>query len=210
MRKYIDLRRVTVWLWGIVALDIVIIFVVAGWQFSSLGLLLALAAWLLLSMGGAAIGLTFCYRRYFAHWWTWLALLALWVAGALVVHEDIKIPQAALSFLLTMLFFCGGLSLLIALCLRLYQRDFGISLIGWMTVICIWSIVIMWRVYGDLIEAMFQSAERPSQPSPVWWSSLLLSSACCLVPVALLSVVWHTIVLLRRDRRGEAPPASVG
>ncbi len=206
MKKFVDARRITIWLWGIVALDIVIIFVTAGWQFRSLALLLALSAWLLLSVGGTAVGLTICYRRHLAHWRIWLILSGLWLGGALVLQGFIHIPQASLSLLSTMVFLFSWLSLFVALCIRLYQRDFGIALIGWTTAICVWSALLMWRAYGDLIEAIFQAMERPGQVSPVGLLNLLFSTACCLIPLALLSFAWHTCVLLWRERKGSMPP----
>jgi hypothetical protein len=210
MRTSLGIRRATTWLWGIVAFDIALIFVLAGWRITpaDIGWALVMVVWLLLSVGGTAVGLTICYRRHFARWWAWLLLSVLWLGGALVVQGFVHIPQAGLSLLSTMVFLFSWLALFVALCIRLYQGDFGIALIGWTTVICVWSAVLMWRAYGDLIEAMFQAMERPGQASPIGLLNLLFSSACCLIPIALLSFTWHTCVLLWREKKGETPPCG--
>lgn len=205
-----SIRQATVWLWGLVVFDIALIFAITGWQITpaNTGWVIVASIWLLLSLAGATVALTLYYRRHFARWWSWALLILLWWGGALVVQGFIRIPQPGLSFLSSMIFLFSGLSLLIALCIRLYQRDFGMTLVSWMTAICVWSAIFMWRAYGDLIEAIFRTMEQPGQPSPVQLLNLLFTSACCLIPIALLSFAWHTCVLLWRERKGKMPPCE--
>lgn len=204
------IRSVDTCLWGLVALDIVLIFAMAEWQITpaNLGLVIIALAWLLLSLLGATIALTIRYRRHFASWPLWLALLALWGIATLAVMRVINIPHIGLSFLGSMVFLYSGISLFIAFCMRMYLRDSGLSLIGWITVLCIWSSLFTWIAQGDLLDAFFLSMERPDQPSSVWGLSMLFSGACCLIPIALVSFAWHTLVLLRREQKCKMPPCE--
>jgi hypothetical protein len=200
------LTRMTILSWAVIAFDIVLIFLVADKPITSANLawLLIALAWLFLSLGAAIAFLTIYHRRRFTDWRIWLVLLIMFVGGATVTLGIVRIATASFALLGSMLFLFVGLSLLIALCIRLYHRDIGPVLIAWLTLIIVWSAVIAWRWQGNLIELSFQSMEYPNQPSPVSWLSLLFSSACCLVPLALLSFLWHTLVLLRREMRGTA------
>jgi hypothetical protein len=198
--------------WGVLIFDVVLIFLVAGQSLTATNLVwvLVLLAWLFLSLAVATVMLTIRYRHRFKDWRLWLALIVLFILGAMIGQGVIHSSQAGFMLLGSMAFLFVGLSLLIALCMYLFQRDIGLPLIGWVTVIVIWSALIAWRVQGNLIDALFQSIEQPNQPSSLWWLNLLFSSACCLVPLGLLSFTWHTVVLLRRELQGESPRLEAG
>jgi hypothetical protein len=198
--------------WGVLIFDVALIFLITSQSPTATNLvwMLVVLVWLFLSLAVATVTLTIRYRNSFKDWRLWLALIILFVLGAMIGQGVIHIAQSGVMLLGSMAFLYVGLSLLIALCISLFQCDIGLPLIGWFTAITIWSAVIAWRVQGNLIDALFQSIAQPNQPSPIWWLNVLFSGACCLVPLGLLSFTWHTVVLLRRELQGEAPRSEAG
>lgn len=188
-------------LWGIVIVDIVMIFVVAAMPLRAESIVSALIslALICLTFWGATTGLTIVYRWAFAHWQVWLGLIGTFLLGGAVSQGGVTIPQSGLSLLCTILFPLSAWSLLIGIVLNLWQHDIGLQLAAWMTVICVWGAVIAWRWGGNTIEAMFQLIMQPGRAAFAWWFNVLLLWTCCLVLLALLSAAGHTFVLLRRE-----------
>lgn len=196
--------------WGALLFDIVLIFLISGQPVTAANLvwILIVLAWLFLSLAVATITLTIRYRNRFQDWRLWITLVFLCIVGGIFGQGIIQVTQPGVMLLGIMAFLFIGLSLLVAFCIILFQRDIGLPLIGWFTVIAVWSAVIAWRIQGNLIDILFQSIVQPYQLSPIWWLNILFTGVCCLVPLALLSVTWHTILLLRRELQGEVPRSA--
>ncbi len=47
------------------------------------------------------------------------------------------------------------------------------------------------------------------QSNANFWFSVFLTGTCCIIPLALLSFVWHSVRLVLRERRREPPPTRL-
>ena len=196
--------RLAHWLlWGILALDIALIFLIGD---KSLNTIWVLAIWLFLSLGIVTTLLPILHRQHLAKTKVWLVLLSLFLLGGLVVFGPLTITHSGFSALGAMLFIFDGWAMLVGLLIVLYEHDIGIKLIAWLTITVIWASVLLWRLQGNLVEAMFHSLQTGEPVAAISWLNVLLTTAFCLVPLALISFAWHTLILLKREVTGEAPP----
>lgn len=209
MSRTVSLTQVIAWIcYGIVGINIVLTFVpFEGFVRPTMTNMLLILAWFLLSLGSATTFLTFFHWRTFTDWRVWVALIAMFIAGGLVMFDTIDIPHRGLALLLVLVFLFGGWSLFLALIITLVRFDVSLVLLAVSSTFVIWSIVINWAVFGNVIE---QALLTPTteQPSVLAWSNTLLNCSCCLVPFALLSLVWHTLLFLKREIYREIPPVS--
>ncbi len=193
-------------LWSLVLFDAIVAVVVAGWQITpgGIGAVFLVVVWLLITLAIAGMGLVIVFRRSLRHWSGWLGLIAPFIVGSLAIHGTLRLADARLSLLATLLFPISGAALLTAVILLLYRHDVGARLFAVLSLACIWGLVITWQSLGNIVESMFQYLQT-GKPAIIWWFNLFFLVSLCLIPLAALSFAWHTAVLIWRERRARLP-----
>ena len=194
----------TVWLtrlaWGLLILDLLLIFVVpADMAFDSLVLLVAYALWLILSLIAASTWLIIRYRAFFRTWQGWVVPLIMLFLSSMVFYGVLPVRHPNVSLLFSLLFVVSGWSVGIATAILVWYHDVGLSLIGWGLVTLIWGLVFGWRFQGNLAEMWLSDLSRLSEPSPLWWLNTLLCSFGCIAPLGIAGFLGHTIRLIVQE-----------
>jgi hypothetical protein len=203
------LSRISFWLWGLLAFNAVLIVFSAELPVTeqTLPLALALVLWFFLSQVVIPVVLVIIYRRYLTGWGIWLVLISLFMLTAFAMQGGADMLGSTLVALSSLMLVSSSMALVTAVVILMFRYDLGLRIAAWATVISIWAAVFVWVAQGNVIEAMLQSFEQPGAgtAASIWWLSLLFAGMNCLVPLALLSFLWHTLLLLKREIKGEFP-----
>lgn len=202
-------RRAALICWLLLAANLLLAMAVAGWQMSAdqLWLLFSLAGYLLLSMALLPFALAVIYRASFAHWWAWALLLALWIAGGTVTR--ISTLPAWVGLAGNLIFLGSWVALLAGLGVLLFQRDLALPLIGLLSLIVVWSAAIAWMIRGDLIaEMMGLMLGAPGAGGSLFWIVVFFNTLLCILPIAAVSFLVHTIAAVNRELRGDTRPIA--
>lgn len=183
--------------WGLLALDILLIFVVpADANFSSLALLIIYSLWLIFSLLFISTWLIIRYRAFFRTWLGWAVLPVLLTTSSVVVQGVLPGLHPTLSLFFAMLFVTSVWSFGVATLILLLYRDVGLGLIAWGTAAVVWLFLLAWRFQGNLLELWFLSLNNPNGPSPLWWFNPLMCIFGWIIPLGIAGFLWHTIRLL--------------
>ncbi len=200
MRK----ATLTLWLtrlaWGLLIFDVLLIFVVpADTHFGSLLLMIAYAAWLILTLVITSVWLMIRYRAFFRTWPGWAVPLITLILSSLVIQGILPVSHPNFSLFFSMLFVVSVCSAGVATAILLWYRDVGLGLIAWGLVILVWMLLFSWRFQGNLIELFFSSLIHPDKPSPLWWWNSLVCVCGWIIPLSVISFLGHTLRLILRE-----------
>lgn len=195
------LPRLTRLAWGVLAFNILLILLIPGDAFRSILLALGYAGWLLLSSVLVFTWLPFYYRAFFRRWSGWIiSVVFVVIALFFTLNNTLSLPPQ-LSLFFSILVIPGLWLMLLATAILLWHRDAGLALLGWGSIIYIWSVFLAWRYQGNLLELWLQSLNHPDAPSPLWWLNTLFCLSSCIFPVAIVSLLGHTFRLVGRELR---------
>lgn len=205
MRQTSLLRRATPWLWGILVATMGIFFGIAGMPVPA-ALFMPIAFALL---GG--LGLVICisallairYRALFEHWPVWAILAGLLAVSGVSVQYGGSSPVAGFQLLGLLLLLATTAALLMAVALMLKRHDVGLPLAGIVSLVGMWTLVILWRVRGDFLAEMFASLFATEFQFMFWFNYVYMLNICCVIPIALLSTFFHTGVQIAREFRAD-------
>ncbi len=164
-------------------------------------------AWLTLAAGAFAILVSiFCaamlvilYRWFFAQWRGVAICVVTLGVGRWTTATGLMTGRAQLAVLVLTL--DAMLVLGICLALMLWKRDAGLPLVGWALVGFIWTMLIVNRVQGDIVEVLLRSMGNASI-YPTWWLDPFFCFLWWAVPLGVLSFLWHTLRLIRKEVHG--------
>jgi hypothetical protein len=187
--------------WGVLIFDALLVFTIGSIRVPNLLVGVVVVGWMLLSPLAASTWLVIHYRAFFKTWRGWAAPLLLLAFSSWGASSGLSNRYATLSFLFIMLTIVSGWTVAITTALFLWYRDVGLRLIGWSSVIVIWTMVFASRSYGNLIELVFSYSylTPSSQPRPLWWLYLPPLFLFWILPWGIVSFVRHTILLIRRE-----------
>ncbi|MCP4538836.1 MAG: hypothetical protein GY832_17010 [Chloroflexi bacterium] len=197
--------RLLAWLtrlaWGILLFDLLLIAVVpADLNFDSELLLIAYAVWLILSLIGAAAWLIVRYRAFFRTWSGWAAPIIAFIISMMVFAGVLPVNHPNLSFFFTLLLLVSTVCIGVATAVLFWYRDVSLKLIGWISVLYIWALVVGWRFQGNLMTVYMSSLVNPNQPSQsLWWINSLMCIMGWVVPLGMIGFIGHTIKLIVRE-----------
>jgi len=188
--------------WGLLLFDLLLILVVpADINFGSLLLLVAYAAWLILSLLAASTWLMIRYRMFFRIWSGWAIPIIMLFLSSMVFYGVLPVRHPNLSHLFSLLLIVSGWSVGVATAILLWYRNVGLDLMGWGLVILIWVLLFSWRCQGNLIELWLSSLNQPVESSPLWWFNPLLCSFSCIAPLGIIGFLGHTVRLIVQEWR---------
>jgi hypothetical protein len=197
-------RRLAIIGWAVFTGNLIFAMIAAQWQLGAdqLALLLGLVGYLLISSILVPIILAVVHRAAFTRWWVWPLLIGLWLLGGTVGLNN-RLP-GWLTLPATLLFM-GCMVLLLAGCgILLFQRDLALPLMGIISLALVWSAAIAWQTQGDLIGQIFGMMFNTANPSiSLMWVLILVNTMICLMPIAALSFLAHTIRAVRREIDGD-------
>lgn len=198
-RKLLTLKHIVVWLtWGgLVAAHLTVLLLIDKSIEDYTVLVIALFA-ILVSIFCAA-ALVVYYRCFFGQW---RGVIALFVALVLTRWLATRDLSPSLGLIVSTVAIDIMLVLGVSLTLVLYRRDDGLPLIGWVLAGFVWMLVIANRVQGDLVKALLNSINDPSDYS-LWWLDSLWCFLWWSVPLGALSFLWHTLRFIVKEVRGE-------
>lgn len=191
--------------WGLVALDLLLIFIVpADADFSSLALLVIYAIWIIFTLLIATSWLIVQHRQFFSKWFGWLIPLLLIAVTSPMVQGTYSVHSANLSLFISLLFLNSAWSFGLVTILLLWYRDVGLGLVAWAWVVFIWITVILWNIQKTpLIDIIIGGLDRPGEPFPLWWFGPMACLLAWIVPLGSLSFVAHTLRLIWHECKKE-------
>lgn len=189
--------------WGILVFDLLLVAVVpADSSFNSQLLLIAYAVWLILSLMATAAWLIIRYRAFFRTWLGWATPILALILSMMVFAGVLPVNHPNLSFFFSLLLLVSTVCIGVATAILLWYRDVSLKLIGWISVIYIWALVLGWRFQGNLITLYMSGLVYPNQSSQsLWWLNSLMCIVGWIVPLGIISCVGHTIKLVIRELR---------
>jgi hypothetical protein len=133
-------------------------------------------------------------RDQFSKTFIWLAFQVVFI-----------VSMAMYSTPLFGLFFSSLLFLLFPLLgfvnfLYASQEGASLRLMGWGSVGFIWSVLIAWRIKGDLIKEMISSFG--TNANNLWWLYALMYVFACIVVIGVLTFIVETFQILRKEYLG--------
>ncbi len=201
MNKSYLLAWLTRLAWGILFFDLLLVAIVpANLNFDSQLLLIAYAMWLILSLIGAAAWLIVRYRTFFRTWPGWASPILAFCVSMMVFADVLPVNHPNLSFFFTLLLLVSTVCIGVATAILFWYRDVSLKLIGWISVICIWALVLSWRFQGNLMTVYMSGLVNPNQPSQsLWWANSLMCIMGWVVPLGIIGFIGHTIKLVVRE-----------
>jgi len=195
---------ITLWLtrlaWGLLLLDLILIFVVpTDASFGSLLLLIAYALWLILSLMAVSTWLIIRYRELFRRWPGWATPIVVLILSSMVFQGIWPVGHPNLSFFFTLLFVVSMWSVGVTTAILLCYNDVGLGMIAWGSAIMIWVLMLAWRFQGNLIELSFFNLIHPDERPPLWWFNPLFCVFGWIVPLSAVSFLGHTLRLILRE-----------
>lgn len=187
--------------WGLVLLDGVLIIVVPESALTTLARGFVFVGWFILTSLLAVSWLTFAYRSHFQSWLGWIFSLSLMVISFFfTMGITLQIPSR-LSLFFAILVFPASWLLFLSTIILLWHRDVGLLFLGWIPVLYVWSAFLAWHYQGNLIELWLSSLNQADGSSPLWWFNTLFCLSSCVLPIAVISFLGHTVRLLVREFR---------
>lgn len=198
-------RSINWWLtrfaWIILLLNIILVLFLPERVLRFSLLVWVLAVWLLLTFFLIATWFSFTYRSFFQTGAGWLLAISVAIIALFVVTGNPDSLPSRLSFLFSMLALPGLWLMFLATLILLWRRDKGLLLVGGLPLLFVWSAFLTWQYQGNLIELWLESLNQPTAPSPLWWLNSLFCLSACLLPLAMLSFVGHSLRLLVNEFR---------
>lgn len=202
-------RRLAIIGWAIIAGNLIFATIVAQWQIGAdqLALVIGLAGYLMISSLLVPIILAVLHRAAFTRWWIWPPLIGLWLLSGTVGLNNTLPGWLTLP---ATLLFMGCMVLLLAGCgILLFQRDLALPLMGLLSLALVWAAAITWQRQGDLFAQLFgMLLNTTSPPTDLMWVLILVNTMICLMPIAALSFLVHTIRAVRRELEGDILPVA--
>ncbi len=200
-RRLLTLKRVITWLaWGgFVSTYLVLLLLPTNVPNDYLLLALVLVFVLVLISIVCAIVLLVRYRQVFGQWHSIAVLvialtLGRWLTARSLLSGSVELAVSVLTIDVM-------IALGVCLALVLWKRDNGLQLMGWVSVLAIWIVLIAGRVQGNILELLLSSLGATDY-YPLWW----LDSLWCLlwwsIPLGALSFLWHIVKLMRKEIQG--------
>lgn len=184
--------------WGVLLFNILLVFIVPTDAFRSLLPALAYLVWLTFTSLLAVTGLVFIYRHFFHSWFGW-GIVVLLVILSFFFILGIKIEQPQLSFFFSMMLLPSLWILFLATLIFLWQRDVGMPIVGLLSISLVWALFLYWHYEGDIVTLWLYDLNHPTEPSPLWWLNTLFCLSSCIVPIAMISFLFHTFRLIKHE-----------
>ena len=133
-------------------------------------------------------------RCQFSKTFIWLAFQVVFIASMAMYSSPLfGLFFSSLLFLLFPLL--GFVNFLYA-----SQKGASLGLMGWGSVGFIWSVLIAWRIKGDLIKEMISSFG--TNANNLWWLYALMYVFACIVVIGALTFIVETFQILRKEYAG--------
>ncbi len=161
--------------------------------------LLALAVLAIVTSIFCAAMLVVIYHQFFAQWrGTALIAVVLALGRWLTTHPALPSRVEFAVLVLTI----DAMSVLgISVVMVLWRRDAGLPLIGWLSAIFVWIMLISNRVQGNTVELYLRSISNTTD-YPLWWLDSLFCILWWTIPIGTLSFLLHTMKLIRKEIQG--------
>lgn len=182
--------------WGILCLDVLLIFAVPTDMSNTLLLTIAYVGWLILSLITASTWLIVRYRCFFSCWLGWSIPIIVLVFSNMLSLGILRVRQSNLSLFFLLLTVVSGWSIGVATVVFLWHKDKGLRLMGWGSVMIIWVFLFAWRFQGNLFELWIFSLNNPNAVVPLWWVNPMMCVFGWIFPLGLIGFIAHTVRLI--------------
>ncbi|MCP4538841.1 MAG: hypothetical protein GY832_17035 [Chloroflexi bacterium] len=185
--------------WGLLGFDLLVVFSVpTDTYFDSSVLLFTYTGWLTLSLVAASTWLVIHYRTFFRTWSGWAISVACLILCSMIFQGVLPIRHPNFSLFLIVSGWLVGVAT--AILLWYHGIDTGLRLIGWMTVIFIWSLALFSRFFpGNIVEFLMLDFTYAEEPSPLWWLQPIICVIGWVVPLGILGFLGHAVRLIVRE-----------
>lgn len=203
-------RRFALACWLLLAGNLLFAMAISGWsaRADQVELLLILVGFMLLSMIILPAVLAVLHRASFTRWWVWVLLIGLWIAAGTAGQSGGIHSWLALAG--NLLFLGSWIGMLVGVSILLFQRDVALPLIGMLSLALVWTAAISWQIRGDMIAEMLGMIRGdPNAGNSLFWVSVLFMNMLCLVPIAAVGFLFHTIIAIRREFQRDPLSISV-
>lgn len=150
-------------------------------------------------------------RSFFATWVGWVMVFTVFFICSLPSQGVWQIENERVSLFFTLGYLVMGWTVGISAALLVFQRDIGVPVIAWISLIVIWVIFITWRIQGNLVEQAFFAITSQDIVSPLWWLYPFLCGLGWLLMFSIASFIFHTLKILHREffeHQGESGAAQ--
>lgn len=167
------------------ALGLVLLLLFVGWVFFSL--------WLVTTL------LVVRHRRQLDRLWLWVVLIGVgWLADRGVGASGAL--GGTLTAISALVFFCISWAITLGAVIMLFKYDLGVRIVGLLSLALVWLAALMLFREPDIIGAIVVMIQTNAR-SLVWLFSWLAAAAWIILPLALISFGWHTLVIIGREIR---------
>lgn len=197
------------WLWVLFFADLFLFVVLGKYPLTDNNTLLVMTVFTLSVIGLVILtsALTIRHQRVCLHWPVWLSLIGLFLVATFVQSSQ-PYPSLNVATMTSTLFLISVPALVIIASIKFFQKDIGLMFCGWLSLVATWALLIGWISSGNLLDPALESLEGIRVTPAPSWPGTLMSAVCCIMPLALMSFVWHTGVILRREVYRIAPPSE--
>lgn len=146
--------------------------------------------------------LAIAYRDLFrtGHGWKiWATCIVLFVIMNLFMLDFLSAAGAIFGAGIILLFTLSVFAVAFATYLLAYYIDIGLTLAAWMSVLFIWSILIVWRLEGNVFELLTTSLSNPTYTPGYAILSNVFALTFCLIPIGILTFLLNTVRLILRE-----------
>jgi hypothetical protein len=174
-------------------------------KFFVLALLLAILLLFIFMIIG--IGLAVCYCNIWKSWLPWPFLVLTLIITGTLSQQPVIIGPIDVQVIASLVFVSTISAFIIALGSMLFRYDVGLTVMAWLSLGGMWALVIWWQIGGNFLEPLLKAIVLGGESSkPIFWLAVFIITSLCLLPLALTSVVWHSVRLVRRELNKEPLP----
>ena len=138
-------------------------------------------------------------RLVFATRVGWALVFAAFFVCSLPSQGVWQIANEKISLFFTLGYLVMGWAIGVSTALLVFQRDIGVSVIAWISLLIIWGIFFTWRIQGNLVEQAFFSITSQDIVSPLWWLYPFLCGVSWLLLLSVASFIFYTLKVLHRE-----------
>lgn len=196
-----DIKRKISWLSSISLFVYGALSLILGWIILPIGqsgqvLFLLLYCCALVPISWLSAGwLVWVYRANISNTWVWSMFQLLFFVSMMFYTSSVL--GSLFSSLLLLLFpLLGLVNFLYA-----YKNGFSLRFIATGSIGCIWSILLAWRITGDLLDAWSNAVAVG--PNSLWWLNALLYGFGCAVIAGIFAFSAESISTLSKEFSAE-------
>jgi hypothetical protein len=196
MKKHELARLLSSASWILLAFSTVFMFITVGITYDSAAVLILVSALLLIGTFLATTYLLIQHRSLVRTGRGWVILLLALVASSYLVFDSALDGSPRLAAVFTLLYPNIVWALLVSTVMYLWHRDVGLCLSSLGILFFLWTVALIWRSEGNLIERSLNGLLEPVESSILWWWAPISCVIWWIVPAGIISFIAHTLRLI--------------